>query len=82
MQDSRGRDSFTKDALLSMSDWLLLAQLFTSGEEGLQGQRPRPSKNESLHKMTATCFALPVTPKRRFVLDGTTLAVVVTKSFP
>jgi len=33
-RDSRGRDSFTKDALLSASDYLLLAQLFTSGEEG------------------------------------------------
>ena len=35
MRDSQGRDSFTKDALLSASDWLLLAQLFTSSEEGL-----------------------------------------------
>jgi len=35
MRDSRGCDSFTKDTLLSASDWLLLAQLFTSGEEGL-----------------------------------------------
>jgi len=35
MRDSQGRDSFTKDMLLSMPDWLLLAQLFTSGEEGL-----------------------------------------------
>jgi len=43
MHDSQGRDSFTKDTLLSVSDWLLLAQLFTSGEEGLQGQHPRPS---------------------------------------
>jgi len=35
MQDSQGRDSFTKDTLLSASDELLLAQLLTSSEEGL-----------------------------------------------
>jgi len=35
MRDSQGRDSFTKDALLSASDQLLPAQLFTSSEEGL-----------------------------------------------
>jgi len=31
---------------------------------------------------TAAWFALPMTPGRRFVLDGTTQAVVATKSFP
>jgi len=35
MQDSQGRESFTKGTLLSMPDWLLAAQLFTSSEEGL-----------------------------------------------
>ena len=43
MRDSQGCDSFTKDTLLSASDWLLLAaQLFTSSEEGLLGWCPRP----------------------------------------
>jgi len=34
-RDSQGRDSFTKDTLLSASEQLLLAQLFTSNKEGL-----------------------------------------------
>jgi len=74
MRDSQGRDSFTKDALLSASDQLLLAQLFTSSEEA--------SKTKRLCETTAACFALRMMPGRRFVLDGTTRAVIVTKSFP
>jgi len=82
MRDSQGRDSFTKDTLLSASDWLLLVQLFTSGEEGLQGQRPRPRKTKRPCNVAAACFTLSMAPRRRFVLDGATRAVVATKSFP
>jgi len=41
-----------------------------------------PSENERLRNTTAACFTLPTTSRRRIVLDGTTRAVVVTKSLP
>jgi len=40
------------------------------------------SKTKRLHEITAAHFTLPTTPRRRFVLDGTTRAVVAMKSFP
>jgi len=40
------------------------------------------SKTKRLCRMTAAYFTLPMTPRRRFVLDGATRAIVVTKSSP
>jgi len=37
------------------------------------------SKTKRPCKTTAACFTLPTTPRRRFVLDGTTRAIVVSK---
>jgi len=37
------------------------------------------SITKRLHEITAACFTLPTTPRRRFVLDGTTRAIVVNK---
>ena len=40
------------------------------------------SKTKRPHETTAACFTLPMTFRRRVVLDGTTRAIIVTKSFP
>jgi len=40
------------------------------------------SKTKRLCRTIAACFALPTTSGRCFVLDGTTQAIVVKKSFP
>jgi len=40
------------------------------------------SKTKRLCTMTTAHFTLPTMPRRRFVLEGTTRAVVATKSLP